>query len=103
MGGDTGIQGTIKAGEKSTVPISVIPADKPEGGGGTVELEEIRVVAESVFPYKKTLTGCNFKRQLGNQYVVEDESGRNAAVLTMVCADWGKGYNRHIAFRCDTG
>ena len=56
-GGDTGIQGTIKAGEKSTVPISVIPAAKPEGGGGTVELEEIRVVAESVFPYKKTLTG----------------------------------------------
>ena len=53
MGGDTGIQGTIKAGEKSTVPISVIPADKPEGGGGTVELEEIRVVAESVFPYKE--------------------------------------------------
>ena len=88
-GGDTGIQGTIKAGEKSTVPISVIPADKPEGGGGTVELEEIRVVAESVFPYKKTLTGV-FKRQLGNQYVVEDESGRNAAVLTMVCADGEK-------------
>ena len=83
------IQGTIKAGEKSTVPISVIPAAKPEGGGGTVELEEIRVVAESVFPYKKTLTGV-FKRQLGNQYVVEDESGRNAAVLTMVCADGEK-------------
>ena len=57
-GGDTGIQGTIKAGEKSTVPISVIPAAKPEGGGGTVELEEI--------------------------------SGRNAAVLTMVCADGEK-------------
>ena len=88
-GGDTGIQGTIKAGEKSTVPISVIPADKPEGGGGTGELEDIRVVAESVFPYKKTLTGV-FKRQLGNQYVVEDESGRNAAVLTMVCADGEK-------------
>lgn len=88
-GGDTGIQGTIKAGEKSTVPISVIPAAKPEGGGGTVELEEIRVVAESVFPYKKTLTGV-FKRQLGNQYVVEDESGHNAAVLTMVCADGEK-------------
>ena len=47
------------------------------------------MVAESVFPYKKTLTGV-FKRQLGNQYVVEDESGRNAAVLTMVCADGEK-------------
>ena len=64
MRGRYRIQGTIKAGEKSTVPISVIPADKPEGGGGTVELEEIRVVAESVFPYKKTLTGV-FKKAAG--------------------------------------
>lgn len=88
-GGGAVFQGTMKAGEKNSVPISVVPTAKPENSGGTLELEEIRVVAESESPYKKTLTGV-FKRQLGNQYMVEDENGHNAAVLTMVCADGEK-------------
>lgn len=42
-----------------------------------------------MFPYKKTLQ-VYLKGSWSNQYVVEDESGRNAAVLTMVCADGEK-------------
>lgn len=82
-------EGIIKAGAGSAVPISVIPAVKPGNSGGVRELEEIKVVAESVLPYRKTLAGV-FKRQMGNQYMVEDETGHNAAVLTMVCADGAK-------------
>ena len=79
----------MNAGEKTPVPLVVTPTTKPENSGGPLELEEIKVVAESESPYKKTLTGV-FKRQLGNQYVVEDEAGHIAAVLTMVCGDGEK-------------
>lgn len=90
VNGDTAvISGTMNAGEKTPVPLVVTPTTKPENSGGPLELEEIKVVAESESPYKKTLTGV-FKRQLGNQYVVEDEAGHIAAVLTMVCGDGEK-------------
>lgn len=88
-GGGAMFEGSINAGTGSAVPISVIPTLRPGNSGGTLELEEIKVVAESVLPYRKTLTGV-FKRQMGNQYMVQDEVGHNAAVLIMVCADGAK-------------
>lgn len=53
----------------------------PDGNAG-----EVIVTVESKKPYKKVLT-AKFKRELGNQFKVEDGTDRMAATLTMICTD----------------
>lgn len=73
-------QGTLAGGTQSTAQLTITPT--VTGGG------EFTVTARSFSPYTKTLT-ATFQLAPGNQYIVEDEAGNTAAVLTITCIDDG--------------
>lgn len=72
--------GSLAGNTKSTGPITVYP---DQGG------KDVTVTVTTSSPYRKTLA-ATFKMTLGNQFLVDDQQGGTAAVLTITCTDLAK-------------
>lgn len=92
------VSGTLSVSGNSAVKaeITIRPTTNSSAGNagagktsGTSNTSDVTVTVTSTSPYKKTLKAV-FKRELGNQFQLEDKTGNRAAVLTMTCADSSK-------------
>ncbi|WP_294150284.1 hypothetical protein [uncultured Clostridium sp.] len=79
-GAGTSGAGLLSGGAESTGLITVYP-----GQDGS----DVTVAVTASSPYKKILT-ATFKMTLGNQFLVDDNSGGTAAVLIITCTDSAK-------------
>lgn len=82
----------VTGGKQNDPSTYTLPGNQPQEAIITVtpssanNLDSVRVTVSSSEPYAKILR-AEFTLALENQYTVEDEAGKTAAVLIMTCAD----------------